>query len=112
MFRISISASVGGIDYLVATDLRKFAWHLTLLLPDMQGVDRDTWPPSLRRLAKGLLLQLPGRRPKCFTNIHGNPLDAPFDTTTPVDWIGYANPSIRTEVETTLQALIAEWRIT
>ncbi|MDA3873997.1 MAG: hypothetical protein PF795_08545 [Kiritimatiellae bacterium] len=45
-----------------------------------------------------------------LTDIHGNPLDAPFDTTTPVDWIGYANASIRTEVEATLQTLIAEWQ--
>ncbi|MEX2606212.1 MAG: hypothetical protein WD708_02610 [Kiritimatiellia bacterium] len=44
-----------------------------------------------------------------LTDIHGNPLDAPFDTTTAVDWIGYANPAIRTEVEETLLTLIAEW---
>lgn len=45
-----------------------------------------------------------------ITDINGNPLDAPFDTTTPADWIGYANPSIRTEVESTLQIQLAEWQ--
>lgn len=44
-----------------------------------------------------------------ITDIHGNPLDAPFDTTTPVDWIGYANPLIRTEIEEALQTLLAKW---
>jgi len=41
-----------------------------------------------------------------LTSPGGAPLDAPMDTRTPVDWVGYANPSIRAEVEPVLNALL------
>lgn len=34
-----------------------------------------------------------------ITNPRGQPLDAPLDTTSPVSWIGYANPTLRTLLE-------------
>lgn len=34
----------------------------------------------------------------------GSPLDAPLDTTTDVAWCGYANPTLRAQVEPALQA--------
>ena len=36
----------------------------------------------------------------------GQPLDAPLDTRTAVNWIGYANPAIRSEVEPVLLAAL------
>ncbi|RJP33340.1 MAG: hypothetical protein C4527_04630 [Candidatus Omnitrophota bacterium] len=41
-----------------------------------------------------------------ITGGDGKPLDAPLDTTSPVDWIAYANPYIRAEVEPVLRALL------
>jgi len=43
-----------------------------------------------------------------ITDGHGRPLDAPFDTTSDVSWIGYANDSIRHEVEPPLLRLLAK----
>jgi hypothetical protein len=43
-----------------------------------------------------------------LTDARGGPLDAPFDTRLPVDWVGYANPAIRREVEMILQRLLTE----
>lgn len=42
------------------------------------------------------------------TDCRGEPLDAPFDTRTPVSWIAYANKGIRREVESVLLRLIRE----
>lgn len=39
-----------------------------------------------------------------LTNGSGGPLDAPLDTTTDVDWVGYANPTLRALVEPVLLA--------
>ena len=44
-----------------------------------------------------------------ITDKSGNKLDAPLDTTTSVDWIGYANKDIRNEVEESLLKLINEY---
>ena len=41
-----------------------------------------------------------------LTQADGTPLDAPFDTQTSCDWIGYANAQIRAEVEPVLQRLL------
>ncbi len=41
-----------------------------------------------------------------LTNADGSSLDAPFDTKTSCDWIGYANPAIRGEVEPVLRRLL------
>ena len=41
-----------------------------------------------------------------LTGPRGEPLDAPFDTRSDCDWIGYANASIRKEVEPVLQSLM------
>lgn len=43
------------------------------------------------------------------TDGHGNPLDAPLDTTTDVSWIGYANEAIRREVEPVLLRLLSKY---
>jgi hypothetical protein len=37
----------------------------------------------------------------------GTPLDAPLDTTTPVAWVGYANQSLRSQIEPVLTAILA-----
>lgn len=44
-----------------------------------------------------------------ITGIDGNPLDAPLDTTSPVDWIGYANSEIRSQVEPVLKKLFVKY---
>ncbi len=36
----------------------------------------------------------------------GRPLDAPLDTTTPVSWVGYANPGLRKRMEPVLRRLL------
>lgn len=41
-----------------------------------------------------------------ITDGRGRPLDAPFDTTSDVSWIGYANPAIRREVEPVLLPIL------
>ncbi len=43
-----------------------------------------------------------------LTTADGSEVDGPFDTRSAVDWIGYPNPAIREEVETTLLALVKE----
>jgi len=43
-----------------------------------------------------------------LTDAVGQALDAPFDTRLAADWVGYANPAIRDEVEATLQTLLLE----
>jgi len=38
----------------------------------------------------------------------GGPLCAPLDTTTPVAWIGYANPALARKIRPVLRRLIGE----
>ena len=40
---------------------------------------------------------------------HGQPLDSPLDTISDVSWIGYANTTIRAEVEPVLMRLLAKY---
>jgi len=47
-----------------------------------------------------------------ITDIAGNPLDAPLDTTSGVDWIGYANTRIRAQIEPALRAAIQKFGLT
>ena len=47
-----------------------------------------------------------------ITNIDGGPLDAPFDTTASVDWIAYANPDIRAQVEPVLRQVLCKHGLT
>ncbi len=44
-----------------------------------------------------------------ITDGRGRALDAPLTTTADVSWIGYANPTIRAEVEPVLQALLQKY---
>lgn len=44
-----------------------------------------------------------------LTDARGNVLDAPLDTSSPVDWIGYANAAIRSEVEPVLQRIMEQY---
>lgn len=43
-----------------------------------------------------------------ITDVAGNPLDGPFDTTTAMDWIGFANAEIRKEIWPVLKPLLIE----
>ena len=43
-----------------------------------------------------------------LTDAAGQPLNAPLDTMSPVDWIGYANTAIREEVEPTLLKVLTD----
>lgn len=47
-----------------------------------------------------------------ITDAFGQPLDAPLDVLSPVDWIGYANEKIRQEVEPVLQRLMRKYGLT
>lgn len=54
-----------------------------------------------------LAAHLIGEEAGCpVTDARGDLLDGPFTTTEPMDWIGYANPVIRSQVEPTLLALL------
>ncbi|NNE36399.1 MAG: hypothetical protein HKN13_14275 [Rhodothermales bacterium] len=44
-----------------------------------------------------------------LTRLSGMPFDAPMDTLSGADWIGYANQSIRNEVESVLTQLLREY---
>ncbi len=44
-----------------------------------------------------------------ITDVYGTRLDAPLDVLSPVDWIGYANGHIRSEVEPVLQMLMKKY---
>lgn len=46
-----------------------------------------------------------------ITGTRGEPLIAPLDTTTAVDWIAYANQDIRDEIEPKLQEVIKEFQL-
>jgi hypothetical protein len=41
------------------------------------------------------------------TDGHGQPLDAPCDVTTEVAWVGYANPTLRAQIEPLVQQALA-----
>ena len=43
-----------------------------------------------------------------ITDECGDPLSVPLDVTTPVTWVGYANPQLRELVEPVLQAVLRE----
>lgn len=45
------------------------------------------------------------------TDETGNSLDAPFDLNYPINWIGYANPAIRREVEPIVQKLFRKYEL-
>lgn len=56
-------------------------------------------------LACALILEEAG----CIlTQVDGEPLDCPLDTTTPVSWTAYANPKIAASIHPTLSRLIDE----
>ena len=42
-----------------------------------------------------------------ITDAAGKPLDGPFDTTTGLNWIGYANPSLRDRLQPVVKAFLA-----
>jgi fructose-1,6-bisphosphatase/inositol monophosphatase family enzyme len=44
-----------------------------------------------------------------ITNVNGDLLDSPMDTISDADWIGYANASIRDEVEPILQRILKKY---
>ncbi len=46
-----------------------------------------------------------------ITDSKGDPLDGPFDTTTNMDWVGYANPMIQKEVQEVLQEILMNHRM-
>jgi hypothetical protein len=46
-----------------------------------------------------------------ITGLDGSPLNAPLDTTTPVDWVMYANQDIRQEVESALQQILRKYEL-
>ena len=41
-----------------------------------------------------------------ITDLYGAPLDAPFDTRTDIDWVGYANPELKQKLERPFQAAL------
>lgn len=43
-----------------------------------------------------------------LTDEHGRPLDGPLDVTTGLSWVGYANPSLRGQIEPLLREFILE----
>ncbi|MDX9755743.1 MAG: inositol monophosphatase family protein [bacterium] len=47
-----------------------------------------------------------------ITAADGSPLNPPLDTTHPVDWIAYGNPTIRAQVEPVLQQLLRDYHLT
>jgi hypothetical protein len=46
-----------------------------------------------------------------ITDGHGNPLRAPLDLTTEINWIGYANPHIEQEVKPILNTLLKKYHL-
>jgi len=46
-----------------------------------------------------------------ITDIAGNTLDAPLDTTTGVDWIGYANSRIKKQIEPALRTAMQKFNL-
>jgi fructose-1,6-bisphosphatase/inositol monophosphatase family enzyme len=46
-----------------------------------------------------------------ITDINGNPLNYPLDTTTSVDWLGFANQAIYNEVFPLLQSLLVKYQL-
>ena len=46
-----------------------------------------------------------------ITDIRGNPLNYPLDTTSPVNWVAYANEKIQQQVEPAFKAALEEHKI-
>jgi hypothetical protein len=47
-----------------------------------------------------------------ITDLQGQALDAPLDTTSAVDWIAYANPQLKSQIEPALQQALAKHGLT
>ena len=42
-----------------------------------------------------------------ITDEHGQPLDGPLDTTTSLNWVGYANPALRRQIEPLVRQFVS-----
>ncbi|MBV8213906.1 MAG: inositol monophosphatase [Verrucomicrobia bacterium] len=56
-------------------------------------------------VAAGLVLQEAGI---ILESPDGNPLDGPLDTTSPISWVGYANPKLADHIRPVLRAVLRE----
>jgi fructose-1,6-bisphosphatase/inositol monophosphatase family enzyme len=98
--------STGGQLYELLTGKDRFVADLrATLYKSRQGMLRQghvCHPYDLAAQLIGSEAGLP------ITDVKGNPLDGPFDTTTAMDWIGFANNEIREEIWPVLKPLLIE----
>jgi len=66
-------------------------------------VDRDAFACHPYDLCTAMLLELAGG---VVTDPWGEPLDAPIDTTSPVAWVGYANPELAATIGPVLREVL------
>ena len=85
-----------GHDRLIG-DLRPLVFKKLGLRAELSCHPYDIGPAFLLKEAGGVI-----ERPE------GGPLCAPLDTTTPVAWIGYANPALARKIRPILRRLIGE----
>ena len=61
-----------------------------------------------RRLAERFATVWVPEYARSYAVAKGAPLDAPLDTTSPISWVGYANPTLAALARPVLQRLVAE----
>jgi hypothetical protein len=98
-------ASTGGQLYELIAGHDRFVADLRPLVQQERAA--RGWPPGLcchpYDLCTALIAQEAG---VILTDPGGAPLDAPFDLTTDVAWVGYANEGLRALVEPVLQEIL------
>ncbi len=106
--------SSGGQLYELMVGHDRFVADLRPALMDARGLpgERHAGQPAVRRLCArpydlctALIAQEAG---VAITDGWGKPLDVPLDTASDVAWIGYANSTLRAQVEPVLQELLRE----
>lgn len=88
---------VTGRDRFVA-DLRAFAGKVSGEQPGLCCHPYDLCTALIAESAGAIL-----------TDANGDPLDAPLDVTTAVDWIGYANKTLHRKIQPVLQEILRQF---
>jgi hypothetical protein len=97
-------ASTGGQVVELLTGHDRFVADLRPLVFQHLGLDRALTCHPYDACTTWLLAEAGG----VVEQPDGRPLDAPLDTTSPVAWVGYANPALACALRPHLQAAIAE----
>ena len=102
--------STGGQMYELTVGHDRFSGDFRAHLmknPELKGS-----PPVMAAHPYDLCTELIAREAGVIiTDLLGNPLETPLDVSTDVSWIGYANETLRQQIEPVLQAILKDYKI-